>query len=161
MLVGEVAEESAQNLTLLVGEEGAVVHLVQVGDVGQHLVGIGHLLVDVVEVGQQQLSPAIEMIQRLVDTRHRRERLVQLAHQLDGVGHTTFGILAEQVADGGVGGAPDGLASLAHQVLIEEQRGALVGEDDGEARQVGAVLAEDVLSHIFQEGLHTSMISFL
>ena len=161
VVFGEVAEETVQHLTLFVGKETAVVQLMQVGDVGQHLVGICQLLVDVVEIGQQQLSPAIEMIQRLVDARHRCERLVQLANQLDGVGHTPLGEFAEQVADGGIGRAPDGLAGQAHQVLVEEERGTLVGKDDGEVRQVGAVFAEDILSHIFQEGLHTSMISFL
>ena len=132
-VVGEVAEETAQHLPLLFSEEGVVVHLVQVCDVGQHVVGIGHLLVDVVEVSQQQLAPSEEVVEGLVDASLCGERLVQLAHQLHGVGHLQRGVAAEEVADGDIGRAPDGLASLACQVVVEKEGGTLVGEDHGEA----------------------------
>ena len=31
-------------------------------EVGKHLMGVGHIFVDVVEVVEQHLSPAIEMV---------------------------------------------------------------------------------------------------
>ena len=40
---------------------------------------------------------------------------------------------AEEVADGDVCRAPERAACEACEVLVEEERGALVGEDDGHA----------------------------
>ena len=149
VLQGKVAEKSSNHGTLLVGQVRDVVQLVDVAQIGEDAVGIGHVLVDVVEVRQQQLAPAVELVQRLLHARTLAERLVQVAHQLDGVGHHQVRLLAEEVADGDVGRAPEGLAGQPRQVLVQKQRGTLVGEYHGDARQVGAVLADDVLGHIF------------
>ena len=51
--VGEVAEESAYEGALFVGEVGHVVEFMQVAHVCKHTVGRGHVLVDIVEVGEQ------------------------------------------------------------------------------------------------------------
>ena len=84
---GEVAEEAAYHLALLVGEVGDVVELVDVAQIGKYAVGICHILVNVIEVGQQKLSPAIELVERFAGTRLQTERLVEVAHLLDGVGN--------------------------------------------------------------------------
>ena len=83
----EVAEEPLYHGPLLVCEVGDIVQLVYVPQVGEHAVRVGHVLVDVVEVTEQQLAPAVELVQRLRGARLPTERLVQLAHKLDGVGH--------------------------------------------------------------------------
>ena len=87
VLLGEMAEEVLQELALLIGEIAQVVELVDVAQVGEDAVGISHILVDVVEIADEQLSPAIELVKRLVRACMQAERLVQVAHQLDGVGH--------------------------------------------------------------------------
>ena len=86
MVVGEVAEEAAYHLALFVGEVRDVVELVDVAQVGKHLVGRAHVLVEVVEVGEQQLSPAVEVVEGLVDARTTGEALVEFADEQDGVG---------------------------------------------------------------------------
>ena len=154
MLVAEVAEEAFQHIALLGSEEAVVVHLVQVAQVGKDAVGGCQLLVDVVEVGQQQLSPSIEVVEGLVDARLCGERAVQFAHQFDGVGEHALGMAAEEVADGGVGGAPDGLACQARQVVVEEQRGALVGEHDGGVCQVGSIFFQYVEGYVLKKRFH-------
>ena len=53
MSVGEVAEELLQYLALLLRQVRVIIELMQVADVGKHFLGIGHILVDIIEVGQQ------------------------------------------------------------------------------------------------------------
>ena len=73
VILGEIAEETVNHLALLVGEIRDVVEFVDVFQIGKHAVGIGHVLVDVVEVGQQQLSPAVELVERLLRLRAQAE----------------------------------------------------------------------------------------
>ena len=68
------------------------------------------------------------MVKSLVDARTLYEALVEVAHQLDGVGHIALAETTEQIADGDVGGAPQWFPRKACQVLVEEQRGTFVGE---------------------------------
>ena len=110
VLFGEVAEEVFQELALLIGKVAEVVELMDVAQVGKDTVGIGHILVDVVEVADEQLSPAVELVERLVRTRMQAERLVQVANQLDGVANRQRRLLAEQFADGDIGRTPKRLA---------------------------------------------------
>ena len=46
---------------------------------------------------------------------------------------------AEEVADGDVGRTPERLSGEARKMLVEEERGTLVGEDNGYATEVGAI----------------------
>ena len=78
----------------------------QVAQVGQHAVGIGHILVDIVEVAEQQLSPTIELIKRFRRTSHSAERLMEQADRLNRVGNLQVALLTEQIADGDVGWTP-------------------------------------------------------
>ena len=149
VVVREVTEEFSEHLFLCVSEIADVIQFVNVAQVGKHLVGIGHVLVYVVEVSEQQLSPSVEVVEGLVDARLAYERLVQQAYQLYGVADDTVGVLPEQVADGDVGRTPDGLVHHLGEVLVEEECSSLVGEDDGHLAQVGAVLAYDVFSYVF------------
>ena len=87
MIVGEVTEEATDDLALLISEIRHIVELMDITKKGEHLVGRCHVLVHIIEVGQQQLSPAIEMIERLVDACALGEAAVQFADQQDGVGH--------------------------------------------------------------------------
>ena len=98
----------AQQLALLVGQVAQVVQLVDVAQIGKDVVGIGHVLVEVVEVADEQLAPAVELVERLVRVRLQAERQVKVAHQLDGVGNSQRRLLAEQLADGDVDGTPQG-----------------------------------------------------
>ena len=148
-VVAEVGEEALQHLFLLVVEIRYVVELVNVLKVAEYAVGVCHVLVDVVEVGKQQLSPAVEVVERLVDARTLRERLVYVADELYRVGWFEVGMLAEEVADSDVGWAPYGLTRNTCKVLVEEQSGALVREHHGDAREVGAVLADYIFCDIF------------
>ena len=148
-VVAEVGEEARKHLLLFVVEIGYVVELVNVLKVAEYAVGVCHVLVDVVEVGKQQLSPAVEVVECLVDAGTLGERLVYVADELYGVGGLEVGMLAEEVADGDVGRAPYGLTRKAGKVLVEEQSGALVGEHDGDAREVGAVFADYIFCDVF------------
>ena len=110
-----------------------------VAQIGEHLIGRSHILVKVVEVGEQQLSPAVEMVERLIDARTRGKALVEFTDKQDRVGHLQVGMTAEEVADGDVGRTPERLSGEARKMLVEEERCTLVGEDNGYATEVGAI----------------------
>ena len=52
MIVGEVTEELPENALLFVGEIVDTIQLMQVAQVGKHLISIGHVLVYIIEIGQ-------------------------------------------------------------------------------------------------------------
>ena len=105
---GEVAEESAQGLLLLGSDIGVVVELAQVVDVGKEAAGVGHVLVDVVEVGQHHLAPGIELVHGLRVADAPGIGLIEAANALNGVAERIGRRLLEEFADGLVAGCPDG-----------------------------------------------------
>ena len=151
LLFREIAEELGQQRLLLFGEIIDVVHLVNVAQIGKHLVGISHVLVDVIKVGQQQLPPSIEMVECLVYACYRCEDSMQVADELDGVGNRKGAVLAEEVADGDIAGAPYGFVNQSCQLLVHEQRCTLVGEHNSHPRQICAELVDDVLCDVCQK----------
>ena len=58
-----------------------------VSKVGKNLMGIGHVLVDIIKVGKQQLAPSVETVERLILTGDFRIGTIEVADQLDGVGN--------------------------------------------------------------------------
>ena len=154
VVVGEVAKETLYEPALLVGEIGDVVELVDVAEVGEDAVGWTHVLVEVVEVGEQQLAPPVEVVEGLVDARAAGEALVELADEQDWVCNLEPGVATEEVADGDIGGTPQRTACLTGEVVVEEQRGALVGEDDGDAGEVGAEAGEQFFCYMFKKRNH-------
>ena len=88
-------EEVFQEFFLFCRKVAHVVEGVNVAQVGEHPVSIRHVLVDVVEVGQEQLSPTIELVERLVHARLSHECLVEFADELEWVGHGTLAVLPE------------------------------------------------------------------
>ena len=81
VIVGEVAEEAADDLPLFVCKIGEIIEFMDVAQIGKHLVGRAHVLVKVVEVGEQQLPPAVEVIERFIDTRTLGEAFVQFTDE--------------------------------------------------------------------------------
>ena len=126
--------------------------------VAEHIAGRSHILVDVVEVADEQLSPAIEVVERLVAGVGRvgdaLEGLEQEADKPDGVADGKGRVLAEEVADGDIGRTPDGFAGNTGKGIVEEKRCALVGEDDGDAVELGAIATDDVGGYMFEKSLH-------
>ena len=83
---------------------------------------------------------------------------MELTYQFDGVGHLPLAVTAEEFADGDIGRAPKRLASQTCQVLIEEKRCPLVGEDNDNLRQVGTVFPEQIGCDVFEKGFHSVRI---
>ena len=121
MVVSEVVEELPDHLFLVICEIGNVIQLMDIAQVGEELLGVYHVLVHIVEVGKQQLSPTIEMVQGLVDARTFHEGLVQIADRFDGVSNLQVRVASEEVADGDIGGSPDRLMCQLCQVVVEEE----------------------------------------
>jgi hypothetical protein len=63
-------------------------------------------------------------------------------------------MLAEKVTDSDIGRTPDWTSGKTRQSLIEEERGTLVGEHNGNAAQVGSIFADDVIGDYFEKCFH-------
>ena len=55
---------------------------------------------------------------------------MDIAHQFDGIGNAPFRLRPEEFANGELGRTPDGAVSQSGEVLVDEQRGTLVGENN-------------------------------
>ena len=104
MVVAEIREEFADDFALFLAEIADVVEFAIVPEIGEDLVGSNHVLVNVVEVGQQQLSPSVKTVERLIEACHLGVGTVKVANQLNGVCNGQFRLAAEELADGEVGG---------------------------------------------------------
>ena len=148
VLLRKVAEEVFQKLALFVGKETEVVQLMDVAQVGKYTVGVCQVLVDIVEIADEQLSPAVELVERLVGTRLLTKRLVEVANQLDGVGYLPITLLTKEFADGDIGRTPQRALGDAGQLFVEEQRGSFVRKYNSRTREVGAVFPDNILGDV-------------
>ena len=146
---------------LILGQIGDVIVFMDVAQVGKDVCCRGHIFIEIVEIGKQQLSPAIEMVQGLTDACTLREALMEVADQFDGVGHLSLAVTAEKVTDGDVGGTPDRFSCQTCQMLVEEKGGSFVREDHCDTGQVGTVFPEQVSCYVFEETLHAFTSSIL
>ena len=127
-----------------------------IAKVGENLLGITKILVNIVEIGKQQFAPAIEMVETIgCSISPCRHMLavggVETAHQLYAVSHLELRMLAKQVANSDVGRAPNRLFGYLRQMLVEEQRSTLVRENHSHVGKFGAETIYDVLSHRLKE----------
>ena len=139
---------------LLFAQIADIIHFADVAQVGKQFVGIDQVLVDVVEVGNEQLPPAVEVVNGLVEAGDGRICLMQVADQFDRVGQLKSGVADKQVGDGHVGRRPDRLPCKASQGIVEEERRPLVWKDDGGTRQVGSKFSENIFCGMFEERCH-------
>lgn len=147
----EIGEKLGEKLLLLVGKIGRVVEFVYVAKVGEDAARVGEVFVDVVEVGKQQLSPREELVERFVLARDGGENAVEVADEFHRIGHFERAVVAKQVADGDVRRAPDGLVGESGEVVVEEERRTLVGENDSDFRKLGAELADEVFGDVSEK----------
>jgi hypothetical protein len=162
VVIAEVAEEAAQDITLLISEIGHVVEFVEVAEIGKDTVGRCHILVYVIEVGHKDLPPSIEMVEGLVNACTLCEAFMKVADQLDRIGHMEAAVLPEEFTDGNICRTPDGPPRQPCEIFIKKERGALVGKHHRDTRKVGTIVCEQVFCHIFQKCLHfTSSILLL
>ena len=91
-----------------------------ISQVAEHFRGISHILVYVIEVGKQQLSPPVELVESFVPTGNCREHLVQLGHELYRVAHCQFRTAAKQVAYGCISRTPQRLVGKPCKCLVEK-----------------------------------------
>ena len=111
---------------------------------------VTHVLVEVVKVGEEECSPREEMVEGLwTECGVAAEDVVETADKKYVIGDSQRGVVAEEVADGDIGGAPQRRAVVflmgeEGKLLVEEERRALVGEYDSDARHVCAEAAQKV-----------------
>ena len=129
MLIGEGGKEFLQGRTLIIGQVTHGVQLMQVAQVGEQAAGIYQVLVNVVKVGQQQLTPREKLVKGLLATGAGHVTLVQLAHLQQRVGLYLVAVTGKELGDGAVGWTPQGAAVQVVKILVHEQTGTLVGKD--------------------------------
>lgn len=126
----------------------------KVGDVLEDFLRFGECFVDVVEVVEDDLPVAVEMVEGFVGMEDGSVAFVEVADELDGVGDDGAGVPAEEVGDGEADGAPQGGAAEMSEAVVHEKGGSLVREYQNSAGKVGSVLVEDVFCGILKEGVH-------
>ena len=137
---GEITEEALEYLYLLWGEVIDRVEFVKVAKECEYHFGIGKVLVNVVEIGEHEFSPTIELLEGFVLARNGAIGFVELADELDAVCQLEAGHGAEELTNGDIAWAPQRAVAQLDECLVEEERGTLVGEYDCNVVEVGAVL---------------------
>lgn len=147
-VASEIAEEAHDELFLFLVEIFDAVQFVEIAHVVEQLLCIGHILVDVVKVGQKQLPPSEEVVECLVNACDGGIALMQQADRLDGVGYRELGTAPKQLTDGDVGWSPNGFLGHARQFLVEKESRTLVGENNRQPTKVRPVAFVYVLSNV-------------
>ena len=143
------AEELLQTFILLFGEEGEVAHLLPCLKVDEQFVGFHKVLVEVIEVGEHELSPREEMVEGLLAACELHVFAVKAEDELYLVGHLQVGMLAEEVTDRYIGRAPDGVSRFVKECLVEEERCTFVREYHGDVGKVlHTVLGDDIFGDV-------------
>ena len=149
MIIREIAEKLSDNSSLFVSQITDIIEFMNIAKVSEHLIGIGHILVYIIEVGKQQLSPSVKMVERLFDSCTLDKRLMKVAYQFYGIGNFELSVRTEQVADGDIDRTPYRTSCQFRQVFVDEQRGTLVGKYNSGTRQVMSVFADNIFGYIF------------
>ena len=141
---------------LFLVHEGVVVHHgTQVLQVAEHLMGVYHVLVRIIEIAKEQFAPKVEIVQRFLALRVGAEHLVEFAHQFHRIAHFARRKVPEQIADADVCRRPNGRFGLLSQVFVEEKAGTLVREHYGGSCQASLCSAIEVGRYLFQETFHS------
>ena len=81
MLDGEVTEELAQRFLLSFLQKVIFAgQFVQVLQVAEQCLGVGHVLVSIVKVADEHFAPEVEFVQTFLAARYCTEHLVEVAH---------------------------------------------------------------------------------
>ena len=62
IVIVEIAEKALNDRTLFVDQITDVVEFVKVTDIGKDMIGISPVFVDIIEIGKEELSPAVEVV---------------------------------------------------------------------------------------------------
>ena len=140
-----------------------IVQFVNISHVFEHKRCVSHILVNIVEVGQHNLSPGVEMVERLCHACHLHKCLMKIANKFYWVCNYLIRMFAKQFTDSKISRAPHRSVDSLRKIFVKEQACPLVGEDDGCVRQIAAILPNDIFCYIFQKCLHafTSTILFI
>ena len=152
LVVGiEVGKETPDEFFLRFAEEFGAFQLLELLEVAKQLRGVGHVFVHIVEVGQNAVGPAVEGVERKFVGRGIARAAqeihvmgVEPAHTVDGIVERHVREFAKKLADRHITRRPQRgiVGGVFHQVVIEEQTGAAVGEDHHHAAQIGEVGAQ-------------------
>ena len=160
VLQREASEEALQRLALVLIEVVQVLETLVVGDVGEDGLRVCQVLVDVVEVSHQHLSPAPELVNCLcvVGPQHLLHDAEELADALQRVCHLYGRESLEEVAHRAVGWCPDRLVAEKGELAAEEHAGTLAWEDNRDVAHVIREVRQHVGCYETKETLHLAQV---
>ena len=123
-------------------------------EVGKHVSGICHVLVYVVEIGKQQFAPAVKMVESLVYAGAFYKAFMQVAYKFYAVACLKRRVASEHFTYGKVCRRPQRAACRPCQNIAKEERRALVGKHNGNARQAVTVFLYYVFCNVIKKCLH-------
>ena len=152
---GEMMEKLADGLLLAFFQKFIMVRqVVQVFQVAEQGVSVRHVLVCIVEIGNQHFAPEIELVECFLAAGGVTEYLVKVAYQFDGITCFQTGRFAEQFADAEIGRRPYRASGFPGQIFVEEKAGTLVWENHSHVCQVAPGLLEKIPGYRFEKCIH-------
>ena len=122
-------EKLAEGFLLSFFQKIEIVHQgVQVLQVAEEGIGLHQILVGIVEIADEELSPEIEVVQGFLALGYFLVYPVEVADQFDGISGLQGGSLTEQVADAEVDGRPDGMFGFTYQYSLKNRLARLLGK---------------------------------
>ena len=134
-----MAEELENGPALVFFQEGKVLHTLELVHVFPKPVGIGQVLVHVVEIRQHDVAPVEEVVEGLGVFHEAAVAFVQPDELQDAVGLVAAGDAVEEVVHGAAGGGHAGTPVFLHffgKVFPEEQDGPFAGKDETQAAEI-------------------------
>ena len=68
MFFAEITEELLEDIALLLAQIRGVVVFVDIAEIGEDMLCRSHVLVEVIEIREQDLSPSVEMVEGFVNS---------------------------------------------------------------------------------------------
>ena len=161
VVILEITEESFEQFLLLCGEVRDIVIFVEILQVTEDFICICIILIDIIKVSKEQLSPTEKLIERFLLARYSHKTLMKVGHTFQRIGNSQCGMLSKQFTNSDVGRTPHRLVCQQGQLLVQEERSPFVRKDDGDISEVVSVFLQNVFCNVFKKGFHfTSLISF-
>ena len=152
-----MTKEAFQRFSLVVVEIVEVLETLLVGDVGEDGLGVGKMLVDVVEICHQHFAPAPELVDGfgIISPKHFLHHAVKLADTFELVCNLNGGKTLEEVAHHAIAGSPNWFVAQKGKLTTKEHTSTFAREDDCHIAHIVREMRKHIGSDYIEKTLHS------
>ena len=152
-----MTKEAFQRFSLIVVEIVEVLETLLVGDVGEDGLGVGKMLVDVVEICHQHFAPAPELVDGfgIISPKHFLHHTVKLADTFELVCNLNGGKTLEEVAHHAIAGSPNRFVAQEGKFTTKEHTSTFAREDDCHFTHIVREMRKHIGSDYIEKTLHS------